>query len=353
MVPTRTAHAALVILAVLALLLLLTIALPFATPLFLAAVLAGAVGPWMERLSEALGGRRKAAAAILTALVVIAFLGPLSGFGAVVVPQMVAGFAWLRSALQGEGLTDLIRRTPDWLRPVAESVHRAIPETLDRLQAVATTEGGRAAAVLGNLLSATGSFVLRTILMLIAFFFLLVDGPALVRWVNDVAPLKRGQVSELLRDFRKVTVTVLVSTVAVAAVQTVLALLGYLVAGVPNVLFFVFATFFLGLVPLVGATVVVLVVAVVQIVNGHVVAGIALAVWAVGVIGMVDNVLKPIFIRGSVQIHGAVIFFALFGGLAAFGPVGFLVGPLAVSFLVAVIRMYRRDYGGHAGPNRS
>ena len=57
---------------------------------------------------------------------------------------------------------------------------------------------------------------------------------------------------------------------------------------------------------------------------------------------MVDNVVKPLFIRGGVPIHGAVIFFALFGGLAAFGPVGFLVGPLAVSFLVAVVRMYRR-----------
>jgi predicted PurR-regulated permease PerM len=303
----------------------------------------------MERLSEVLGGRRKLAAALLTALVVLVLVGPISGFGAVVVPQMVAGIAWLRTALQGDGLSDLVRWVPDWLRPLAETVQRSIPETLDRLQTIATTEGGRAAAVVGNVLSATGSFLLRTILMLIAFFFLLVDGPALVRWVNDAVPLKRGQITELLRDFRRVTVTVLVSTVAVAAVQTVLALLGYLVAGVPNVLFFVFATFFLGLIPLVGATIVVLVVSVVQVVNGHVVAGIGLAVWAVGVIGMVDNVLKPIFIRGSVPIHGAVIFFALFGGLAAFGPIGFLVGPLAVSFLVAVVRMYRRDYESRRG----
>jgi len=57
-------------------------------------------------------------------------------------------------------------------------------------------------------------------------------------------------------------------------------------------------------------------------------------------------VVKPIFIRGGVPIHGAVIFFALLGGLAAFGPVGFLIGPLSVTFLVAVVRMYRRDFGG-------
>jgi predicted PurR-regulated permease PerM len=356
MVPARTARAVLVILAVLAIALLLVIALPFATPLFVAAVLAGALAPWMEWLSRAFKGRRNAAAALLTAAVLVAVVGPLSGLGAVLVPQMVAGFAWMRAALASEGLAGLVLRVPESLRPIAEQLHRAIPGTLDRLQELVTAEGGRAASVVGNLLSATGAFVLRSILMLIALFFMLVDGPALVHWLNEAIPLKRGQVSELLRDFRRVTVTVLVSTLLTAAVQSGFAFVGYLIARVPNPIF-------LALVPVVGATVVVLAVAAVQIGTGHVAGGVFLAIFAVGVVGMVDNVVKPIFIRGGVSIHGAVIFFALFGGLAAFGPIGFLVGPLAVSFLVAVVRMYRRDYSAGAtslppraggdGPRRS
>jgi predicted PurR-regulated permease PerM len=124
-----------------------------------------------------------------------------------------------------------------------------------------------------------------------------------------------------------------------------MALVGYLIAGVPNPIFFALVTFVLALVPFVGATAVVVAIGLVKLLTGHVAAGVFLVVWAFGVVALIDNVLKPLFIRGGVPIHGAIIFFALFGGLAAFGPVGFLVGPLAISFIVAVVRMYRRDYG--------
>lgn len=344
MVPTRVARAVLVLLAILAVALLLYVALPFGTALFLAAVLAGALAPWMEWLSRWLGGRRRIAAGLLTVAVLVAVVGPLSALGAVIVPQVVSGVAWLRSALISEGIAGLVRRVPESLRPIAEQIQSAIPTTLDRLQQVVTAEGGRAAAVVGNVVSTTSSILLQSVLMLIALFFLLVDGPALVKWLNKAIPLKRGQVLELLRDFRRVTVTVLVSTLATAAVQTVLALGGYLVASVPTPIFFALVTFVIGLVPFLGATVVVLAIGAIQLGTGHLGAGIFLLAWGFGVVGMVDNVVKPIFIRGGVPIHGAVIFFALLGGLAAFGPVGVLVGPLSVTFLVAVVRMYRRDF---------
>jgi predicted PurR-regulated permease PerM len=344
MIPARTSHAVLVVLAALAVALLLVIAAPFATSFFLAAVLAGAFGPWTDALARAFRGRRSAAG-LITAAVLVAVVGPLSALGAVLVPQMVSGFAWLRQAVQGDGLTGLVPKLPALLQPVAVRVLAEIPGSLDRLQEVATAQGGRAAAVLGNLLSATGTFLFHSVLMLVALYFLLLDGPALVSWLNDAIPLKRGQFSEFLRDFRRVTVTVLVSTIATAGVQTLIAFVGYLIARVPNPIFFAFATFLLALVPFVGATAVVIAIAAVKLVTGHTAAGIFLAVYGLAVVALVDNVVKPLFIRGGVPIHGAVIFFALFGGLAAFGPIGFLVGPLAISFVVAVVRMYRRDYG--------
>ncbi len=345
MVPARTAHAVLVILAILAVALLFVIARPFATAFFVAAVLAGALSPWMTRLAELLGGRRKVAAGVLTLAVLVALVGPLSALGAVLAPQIASGIAWVREALQSKGMAGLTERVPEALRPLVERIEQAIPSTMESVQEVVTAEGGKAAAVLGNLLSATGAFILHSVMMLVALYFLLLDGPSLVGWLNRAIPLKRGQVTELLREFRQVTVTVLLSTIATAGVQSVIALAGYLVARVPNPVFFVVTTFVLALVPFVGATLVVVAVGVLRMLTGHVVAGTFLVIWGLGVVGMIDNVLKPIFIRGGVPIHGAVIFFALFGGLMVFGPVGFLVGPLAVSFLVAVVRMYRRDWG--------
>ncbi|HTT71608.1 MAG TPA: AI-2E family transporter [Anaeromyxobacteraceae bacterium] len=344
MVTTRTAHAALVVLAILAVGLLVRIAAPFATAFFVAAVLAGALARPTARLARALGGRRRVAALLLTATVLLAVLGPLFSLGAVLVPQIENGVAWLRGALKDENLHALVLRAPERLQPMAEHLRQALPGSLDRLQEVATAQGARAAGVLADVLTATGSFLLQSAVMLVALFFLLVDGPGLVDWLNEAIPLKRGQVSELLREFRRVSVAVLFSTIATGGVQSVLALVGYAIAGVPNLAFFGLVTFVLSLVPALGATVVVLAVGVVKLTTGHVAAGVFLLAWAFGVVSLIDNVVKPMIIRGGVPIHGAVIFFALLGGLAVFGPVGFLVGPLAVSFLVAVVRMYRRDY---------
>jgi predicted PurR-regulated permease PerM len=345
MVPARTSHAIVIVLAVLAIALLVVIALPFAKPLFIAAVLAGAFSRWNAALARVLRGRAGVAASIITGGVVVTIAGPISALAAVTVPQVASGFSWMRQAIAGDGLSRLVEKLPRTLQPLGDRVVAEIPSSLDRLQEIATAQGGRAAAVLGNFLSATGSFLFQSVLMLVALWFLLRDGPALVEWLNKAIPLRRGNTRELLREFRRVTVTVLVSTVATGGVQTLLALFGYVVAGVPNPIFFAFVTFVLALVPFVGATAVVIVLAVVKLVTGHTAAGLFLAIFGFAVVGTMDNVVKPLFIRGGVPIHAGVIFFALFGGLAAFGPVGFLVGPLAISFLVAVVRIYRRDYG--------
>ena len=60
--------------------------------------------------------------------------------------------------------------------------------------------------------------------------------------------------------------------------------------------------------------------------------------WGFLVVGLIDNVVRPLLIKGGVEMHGAVVFFALLGGLAAFGAVGLVAGPLVVAFFVAISR---------------
>jgi predicted PurR-regulated permease PerM len=198
--------------------------------------------------------------------------------------------------------------------------------------------------LVGGFLGATTRAIVQVVMMLIALFFLLIDGHALVEWVTDVAPLKRNHVRELMTDFRKVTVAVLVSTVATAAIQAAVALVGYLIAGVPHWMFFTFVTFVMAFVPAVGAGGAGLAAAALVFFGGHTYRALFLAVWALVPVGLSDNFVKPYLIRGGVSIHGAVVFFALLGGLAAFGPIGLLLGPLSVAFFLAVVRIVRREY---------
>ena len=194
--------------------------------------------------------------------------------------------------------------------------------------------------------------------MLIAYFFFLVDGARLVGWLEAQVPLRPGQFRALVEDFRQTSVSVLLATLGTAAIQSLVAVGGYELAHAPSPIFLGLVTFFLALVPAVGATIVVLAVAGLLVATGHVLAGAFLAAWGLGLVGIVDNVARPYLLKGGLALNGGVVFFALIGALGAFGPIGIVVGPLALTFLVAVLRLYRREFGREgdasgAGPPRS
>ena len=111
----------------------------------------------------------------------------------------------------------------------------------------------------------------------------------------------------------------------------------------PHPVFFTGLTFFAALVPA-GAPTVSVLAALLLLVTGHPYTALFLALWSVLVVGMVDNVVKPFVMKGDIEMHGAVLFFALIGGIAAFGMVGLLLGPLAIALFLAILRIYRRDF---------
>jgi predicted PurR-regulated permease PerM len=126
-------------------------------------------------------------------------------------------------------------------------------------------------------------------------------------------------------------------------VQAVAALVGYLISRVPHPVFFAGVTFFFALIPAIGAAAVCLFAALILLATGHPYMALFLAAWGIVVVGLIDNVVKPFLIKGE-EMGGAVVFFALVGGLSTFGMVGLLVGPLAVAAFLSLLRMYRRDF---------
>jgi predicted PurR-regulated permease PerM len=182
-------------------------------------------------------------------------------------------------------------------------------------------------------------------MMLIALFFFLTDGHRLVGWIDRGVPLRPGQFRALLDDFRQTSVSVLAATLGTAGIQAAAATVGYLIARAPNVLFLTLVTFVMALIPAVGATAAVLGVALLLLVTGHTIAAIFLAVWGLVVVAIADNVARPFLLKGEMELHGGLVFFALLGGLAVFGGIGLVLGPLVLTFLVATTRLYAREFG--------
>ncbi|WP_224249614.1 AI-2E family transporter [Hyalangium gracile] len=333
----------------LSIVLVLLVISPFFEAFFLAAVLAGAFFGMQTWLTKRLWGRSGLAAGIISLGIVLALLVPLAALTAFIVSQVIEGVNFISTLIQQRGLEGLLAYVPG---PFKDSAARMLERfqsgsagMWQTLQEQLSARGAVAAQTVGGVVAATGSMIFQAVMMLIALYFLLVDGKRLVEWLESVSPLKRGQTTELLTEFRRVTRSVLVSTLATAGVQAVAALVGYLITGVPVPIFFAAVTFFFALIPAVGAAAVCVAAALVLLATGHPVAAIVLAAWGIIVVGLSDNVIKPLLAKRGMHMHGVIVFFALLGGLSVFGPIGLLLGPLSVAFFLAVVRIYERDYG--------
>lgn len=349
MATEQTARRVFTGLIILSIILLALVVRPFAKAFFLAAVLAGTFYGLYSRLSRKLRGHNNLAAGVIVSGVILALLLPLGGLTAFIVTEVSDGVKFVSDTVQREGVEGLIGKIPSPVRGPAERLLERIPleqaQLDETLQQQVSTQGGTAARAVTGAVAATGSIAFQTVMMLIALFFLLTEGARLVSWVESVSPLRRGQTREILREFRSVSVAVLVSSVATAGVQAAAALVGFLIARVPAALFFAGVAFFMALIPAVGAAIVVLVAAALMFFSGHPWAALFLAIWGTVVVGLVDNIVKPLLARRGMHQHAAIVFFALLGGLAAFGTVGLLLGPLIVAFFLALLRIYERDYG--------
>jgi predicted PurR-regulated permease PerM len=327
---------------------------PIATGLFVAAVLSGVLWPWHERLAKRLRGHRNLSALVWVVAVVILLLGPAVAFSTVAIREGIEGWHFLSATLKSEGVEGLVTRLPDSLERLARFVldHVPVVQSGDLAEKVGA-QGGKAAVAVAATLSATGSLLFQAVMMLIALYFLLLEGDKFVAWLDELLPLAPGQTHELLLEFKRTSFAVIVSTGVTAGVQASAALIGYLIARVPHPMFFAGVTFFVAFIPAVGAGAAGLVAALLLYVTGHTGWAIFLAIWALLVVGLVDNLVKPILIKRGMEMRGVVVFFSLIGGLAAFGSVGLLLGPLVVAFFLALLRMYERDFKAGKPPRHA
>jgi predicted PurR-regulated permease PerM len=350
--PPTAARRALQLMLVAALVLVLAVLRPLGAALFLAAVLAMVLWPIHQWLTARLPGRGAPAAVILVALVVALVVGPLVGLSAFVVTETAGAIQFVAKTVRSEGTNGLIAKLPDSLE---QQVHRLIDRVqIDTgalsasMQEHLTQAGGSAAAALGAAVSATGSLLFQGTMMILALFFFLTNKEGVINWLDEASPLRRGQTRELFAEFVRVCKSVIVSTAATALVQAAAAVVGYLIVGVPYPGFFFALTFIGAFIPAAGAGAVCIIAALLPLLMGHPWKALFLVIYGLVVVGLVDNVVKPLLMKEGGQMHGAVIFFALIGGLAAFGAMGLLIGPLAVALFLAMLRMYQRDYSSNA-----
>ncbi|MEY3458240.1 MAG: hypothetical protein RL215_1397 [Planctomycetota bacterium] len=200
-----------------------------------------------------------------------------------------------------------------------------------------TAIGGATGTVMTRLLFSVLVFVL-------AVFFWFAEGPQLVRSLVLLSPLEEKYVAQLLREFEVLVRAVVAGSLISAIVQSLLAGLGYWLAGIESVFLLVAATALMGMVPFVGASLVWFPVALWLILGeGRFGAGLFLLCWGGLVVSTVDNIVRPWVLLEKASLHPLGALIGVLGGAQALGPIGVFVGPLVVAFVQTLLLLLHRE----------
>jgi len=187
-------------------------------------------------------------------------------------------------------------------------------------------------------------FVANLLLVLFTLFFFLRDGAAFCYRLRRLLPMDPEHQERLFTNIVNAVTAVVHGCLVVAMIQGFLAGLAYWVLGVPYAIVWGVATAFFALLPVGGSTIVTIPVTIYLFMQGDIIRGVLMAIWALGVVGGVDNVLKPIFIGTRLKLPMLLLFFGILGGLSVFGALGLILGPVLFALLAAFLDLYREEY---------
>ncbi len=299
----------------------------------LAAILLGYVlHPVQRRLKHRVGARISAFSLIGITTVVV--LVPLTVLVAIAARQ---AFTLLQTIVNGDPqITELIGLVE---RYTGITIHgRTLQELLPAGSSSRLVEN-----VLGIFGGVSNALVGLTV-MVFLLYYLLTDGEAFVGWIRRCTPLPDDVQDELYAEMDRVMWGVLVGNLLVAIVQGILTGIGFIIAGVPGVVFWTVVTTVLSLLPLVGASVVWLPASLyLFLVNRPIAAGF-LFVYGTLVISLSDNYLRPIVSGREAQLNPGILVVGIFGGVYVFGFMGLFFGPIVLGMFRALLTVFSREY---------
>lgn len=192
----------------------------------------------------------------------------------------------------------------------------------------------------GSVFSTFSKFFINFALSLFALYYFFKDGNRFKNAIISLSPLSDEHNRMILKKLQVTVSSVINGFLIVALTQGILAGLGFFIFGLPNPVLWGSVTVIAALLPAIGTALITMPAGFYLLLTGQVPQGIGVIVWGIAVVGTIDNFLRPKLIQRKIHIHSFFILLSVIGGIALFGPIGFLIGPLVLSLLFALIDIY-------------
>ncbi len=322
--------------------------LPFAVPILWAIVIGIVLYPLHSYIEKLV--RNRTLSALLMSLIVFLFIiVPFSVVSVLVFQQLMDATQKLMIYLQSHSYQELLsslkhspltREYMERFAPVLEFVQKeefrqVIAESLNKLLKFLGDK-------LGQLAFIAGRNVFYVFVFLITFFFILRDGPGILRRIERLIPMDHEDLESVMGTMYRTILAVVYGSVGTALLQSVFAFIAYSIAGIKFSLLWSVLTFFAAFIPPFGASAIWVPLAVYSFFEIGTWQAIFLGVWGLLVISSMDNLVRPLIIKKGVRIPYVVLFFATIGGLLKFGFIGLFLGPIIFTTLFALFKIYER-----------
>lgn len=313
---------------------------PFLMALLLAGIFSALAHPFYLRMARWMGGRRRLASAVTLVLIVLVVLLPLTGLLGVVTTQAIkvgqSVSPWVQAQLASPNtIAQWLGDLPfyDQIAPYRDTIFQKAGELVGHLSRFLIN--GVQAATMG-----TVNFLFMLFVFLYAMFFFLVDGHKLLEKILYYLPLEDGDERRMLDRFTSVSRATLKGTAVIGILQGGLAGIAFAVVGIPSAVFWGTVMTVLSIIPGIGTALVWGPAAVVLATQGHWGQALGLVVFCGLVVGSIDNFLRPRLVGKDTEMHDLLILFSTLGGIAFFGFIGFIIGPIIAALFVTVWEIY-------------
>jgi predicted PurR-regulated permease PerM len=315
----------------------------FLQALLLAAILAGMVRPVYRRFVKWFGGREGLASATTILLLLVLGLGPLSAFLGIVAGQAIEVsqkvIPWAKENLDEGSMFEAEK----WLTKKVPMLEGMMPSRTDMLKGVGgvVKEAGTfMAGSVSKMTAGTAAFFLNMFVMLYAMFFFLMGGRGMLNKILYYSPLPQKDEELMLERFSSITRATIKGTMIIAVIQGTLGGIGFWAAGISGAAFWGTIMMVMSIIPGVGTAVVWVPAVIILFVKGDTMTAILLTAWCAGVVGTIDNVLRPRLVGQDAKMPDLLILLSTLGGIFMFGATGFIIGPIVAGLFLTAWSIY-------------
>lgn len=317
-----------------------SVMVPFFTPIAWAAVLTILAYPLYEKIC-AWVKNKEIASLITCALIIIIMIGPLTYLLVAMAQEASGAVARLNELNKSGELSEYLTLDLPWLTDLKDRMSETYSINLDQTAREAAEWISHMLLDQTRFLIASGTkAVLYFFLMIFTMYYFFKDGEKITDTLRHLMPMTTSQVTLTFNQLRDVIHATMYGGVAIAIIQGILGGILFAIVGIPSVLFWGAIMAFLAILPLVGAFIIYLPAGLILIVSGSVVKGVVVILVGSLVISQVDSFLRPFLIAGRASMHPLMLFFTIMGGLAMFGLLGVVLGPMIAAVFMTLLKIF-------------